>query len=73
MLRTVADQALEQTVDERRQAGPVTVEKEHQDQAQGQLQHATADLRTAGQQPVADLAEVWTHGGEERRTLLIDG
>ncbi|MNY49755.1 hypothetical protein D3C86_1852110 [compost metagenome] len=73
MLGAFADQAVEQAVGELRQTRPVTVEKEHQHQTQGQLQHATAKLRTTCQQPVADLAEIRFEGGEERRALLVDG
>src|SRR3546814_13458297 len=69
---TVADQTLQQPVHEHRQARTITVEKEHEHNAQGQFENATADLGTAGQQPVADLTQVRPDGHHHGCTLLID-
>ena len=60
-------------MDEHRQARAVPVEKEHEDNAQGQLKNPAADLRTARQQPVAHLPQVRFDRHDHGRTLLIDG
>src|SRR3546814_3406481 len=65
---TVADQTLQQPVHEHRQARTITVEKEHEHNAQGQFENATADLGTAGQQPVADLTQVRPDGHHHGRS-----
>ncbi len=73
VLRAVADQALQGTVDDGLQARPVAVEEEDQDQAEDQFQDPSADLRAARQQPVADLADIGLEHVEERHALLVDG
>ncbi|MND99949.1 hypothetical protein D3C80_923430 [compost metagenome] len=62
---------MQQAQDERRQARAIAVEEEHEYQAEGQLQHAAADLRAARQQPVAHLPQVRLDRGQQGRALLV--
>ncbi|MNK91353.1 hypothetical protein D3C87_1114470 [compost metagenome] len=56
----------------RRQTRPVTIEKEHEDDAQGQFENTAADLRAARQQPVTHLPQIRLERHHHRRALLID-
>ncbi len=73
ILGALADQAFQQAEHEGGQARTVPVEEEGEDDAQGQFQNPAADLRTACQNPVTDLPQVWFERRHERRALLIDG
>ncbi|MNE33694.1 hypothetical protein D3C80_1273800 [compost metagenome] len=59
-------------MDEHRQAWTIAIEKEHEDDAQGQFKDTATDLRAARQQPVADLSQVGLDRQHQRRTLLVD-
>lgn len=71
MVGSITDQPVQQTVHEGRQPWPVTIEEEHQHQAQCQFEHAAADPRTAHQQPVGDLADIRPDAGDQSSALLV--